>query len=150
MGVNNRRSKGISPLIAAVLLIAFTMAIAGIMATWATTFSKERLETARIGAECIDALDISSLSFSNGTITAKIRNRGEINLTGLTANVEYSDASKSKLHQNLRLANYNFSDPLAPGATDFFIYNSNDQTKPQKLEVIAGNCGDFPVSLLFR
>jgi len=55
--------KGISPLIAAVLLIAFTMAIAGIMAIWATTFSQQRLQTA---SEC-PALTVQDLSFVKGT-----------------------------------------------------------------------------------
>lgn len=36
--------KGVTPLIAAVLLIAFTIAIAGIMAIWATTFTKNNLQ----------------------------------------------------------------------------------------------------------
>lgn len=35
--------KGISPLIATVLLIAFTMAIAGMMATWATSFVSTKM-----------------------------------------------------------------------------------------------------------
>ena len=33
--------KGISPLIAAVLLIAFTMAVAGILTAWVTTFTQD-------------------------------------------------------------------------------------------------------------
>ncbi|MFB6294922.1 MAG: CARDB domain-containing protein [Candidatus Nanohaloarchaea archaeon] len=36
------RRPGISPLIAAVLLIAFTMAVGAIITTWATTFTQER------------------------------------------------------------------------------------------------------------
>jgi len=40
--VRKRRKKAISPLIAAVLLIAFTMAVAAILASWITGFSKSQ------------------------------------------------------------------------------------------------------------
>ena len=62
--------KGISPLIAAVLLIAFTMVIAGLMATWATNLVKT--ETSEL--ECIGALSIDPPTFSGSTVTVKIRN----------------------------------------------------------------------------
>ena len=40
-----QNKKGVSPLIATVLLIAVTMAIAGVMATWATTFTAGKAST---------------------------------------------------------------------------------------------------------
>lgn len=63
--------KGISPLIAAVLLIAFTMTIAAILATWAQTFGEERLgeasERAETAIECPRInLDIESANFTDG------------------------------------------------------------------------------------
>ncbi len=52
----SRMKKGISPLIAAVLLIAFTMTIAAILATWAQTFGEEQLgeagEEGRMAIDC--------------------------------------------------------------------------------------------------
>jgi len=51
-------NKGLSPIIAAVILIAATMSIAGILAFWTTGFVKTQLtETAGItgGAECLGA-----------------------------------------------------------------------------------------------
>lgn len=140
--------KGISPLIAAVLLIAFTMAIAGIMATWATSFSRERLVTAEEAAECVGAIDISSLSYSNGTISIKIRNIGELtNLTGLKATVEYSDKTKNKEYI---LENYNVTDPLPPASTTWFTINTGVYAKPESIEVLATNCPKNPASLKFR
>ena len=46
----HRRStrKAVSPLIAAVLLIAFTMAIAAILTAWVTTFTKDKKEQSEI------------------------------------------------------------------------------------------------------
>ena len=107
--------KGVSPLIAAVLLIAVTMAIAGVMATWATTFTAGKVDEANIGADCIGAIDISSLTFSNTTVSIKIRNVAErINLTNIRASVEYGDATKNK---EILISDYNATDPLAPGST---------------------------------
>jgi flagellin-like protein len=140
--------KGISPLIASVLLIAFTMAIAGIMATWATTFSTERLATASGSAECIGILDISSLSYNNGTVSVKIKNIGElINLTGLRATLEYSDSSKNKEYI---LKDYNVTDPLQPASTTWFTVNTGVYLKPLKIEVISLNCPKHSASLNFR
>jgi flagellin-like protein len=146
---SHSNAKGISPLIAAVLLIAFTMAIAGIMATWATTFSRERLVGASEEAECIGALDISTLAFSNGTISVKIRNLSDkINLTSIKATIEYSDVVRNKA--DIAISDYNATDPLAPGGTTFFIFNTGDPTKPRTLEVIAGNCQKQSSILTFR
>lgn len=140
--------KGVSPLIAAVLLIAVTMAIAGVMATWATTFTAGKVDEANVGADCIGAIDISSLTFNNGTVSVKIRNVAErINLTIIRASVEYGDASKNK---EILISNYNATDPLSPGTTTWLIYNTGSNTKPQKLEVLASNCLKYPATLFFR
>ncbi len=138
--------KGISPLIAAVLLIGFTMAIAGLMATWATQFSEGSLETAGSEASCIGALDLSSLSFNDGTVLVKISNKhSKLNLTGLTASLEYSNPVKSKLHENILLEDYNVSDPLTPARSSWFIYDTGDNsTAPVKITVVASNCPKYP------
>ena len=39
------KSKGISPLVAVIMLIAFTMIVAGILAGWATRFASEQRAT---------------------------------------------------------------------------------------------------------
>ncbi len=141
-------AKGVSPLIAAVLLIAVTMAIAGVMATWATTFTAGKVDEANIGADCIGALDISSLTFNNQTVAVKIRNVAErINLTNIKASIEYGDVSKNK---EVSIKIYNATDPLAPGSTTWFIYDTGSTTKPQKIEVFASNCLKYPATLFFR
>jgi flagellin-like protein len=140
--------KGISPLIAAVLLIAITMALAGVMASWATQFSVSRLTKTDQETNCIGALDLSSLKFDNGTVTLKIRNIGDINLTNMKANLEYGDATKNKL--DIKLKDYNVTDPLNPASTTFFIYSTGTTDKPDKIEVYSENCKSYPVPLLFK
>ena len=90
--------KGISPLIAAVLLIAFTMTIAAILATWAQTFGEEQLgEAGERGTEAIECpqlnVDIESASWDDtGGLDALIRNRMRVNVTNIRFEV-YSDGS---------------------------------------------------------
>ena len=140
--------KGVSPLIAAVLLIAITMTIAGVMATWATTFTAGKVQEATAGADCIGAIDISSLGFSNTTISVKIRNLGEReNLTNIKASVEYGDPTKNK---EINIRDYNASDPLAPGSSTWLIYDTGYAAKPKRLEVTTTTCIKYPAVLLFR
>ncbi|MDI6721713.1 MAG: hypothetical protein QMD85_04945 [Candidatus Aenigmarchaeota archaeon] len=139
--------KGISPLIAAVLLIAFTMAIAGIMATWATQFSTQKIEQSSAEAECIGVLDIGSLSFSNTTISVRVKNLGDrMNLTDIKAVIEYTDAAKNKQYN---IKDYNATDPLAPAGVTFFIVNTGEATKPYKIQVFSVNCKKNPGELRF-
>lgn len=48
--------KGISPLIAAVLLIAFTMAVAAILTTWISNFTTDQKEKTQVFEEKIDCV----------------------------------------------------------------------------------------------
>ncbi len=149
--------KGISPLIAAVLLIAFTMAIGGIMASWATSFSAQKLKTSDEKADCIGALDISSLKFENGNVSLKVKNLAtNLNITDLKASLEYNDPVKSKAHNDIVMytaangVTGAIAKNMGPGSSDIFIYNANDATKPLKIQVVASNCLDNAVSLSFR
>ncbi|MFP4116172.1 MAG: archaellin/type IV pilin N-terminal domain-containing protein [Candidatus Aenigmatarchaeota archaeon] len=98
MSKNLRARKGISPLIAAVLLIAFTMTIAAILATWAQSFGEERLEEAgERGAGAVECpnlrLDIESAYFEDGNITnAIVWNRAQDTIGPLQFMV-YSDGT---------------------------------------------------------
>lgn len=140
--------KGISPLIAAVLLIAFTMTIAGILATWATTFSKERLATSTIEGQCLGAIDLTSLSFQNSVVSARIRNVAQsVNLTGLKASIEYANALKNKEYV---LKNYGVPDPLDPSSTAFITINTTESAKPLSIDVVSANCPRNSAILYFR
>lgn len=68
---SRKRPLGISPLVAAVLLIAVTMTIAGILAYWATSFVRTSLpETNQTEAECrFAAFSVYSCTYNNSTKT---------------------------------------------------------------------------------
>ena len=139
--------KGISPLIAAVLLVAFTMAIAGIMAAWATTFAQGQLTQS---SSCALALRITDLKFVNGNVTLRIVNENtNSNLTGIKFSLVYADGSKDINNALLKSYNPN-ADPLQPGDRQTIIINTTDNvTEPVKIVVIAGNCPKAPADQRF-
>ncbi len=140
---NSEKMKGISPLIAAVLLIAFTMAIAGIMATWATSFSQQRLGP----TQCALALSIDDLKFDNGVVTVAVRNNNNrINLTDIIGSLFYTDITRNK---DYLLKDYNASDPLGPMSGTAAVIDTGDITMPERIRVVAGNCPDVPASGYF-
>ncbi len=83
--------KGVSPLIAAVLLIAFTMAVAAILTAWVTTFTQE--QTAQVGNQSeqviscsggvIDILDTNHDS-ENDELYITIANVGNVDFSNVT------------------------------------------------------------------
>lgn len=79
---NFMKRKGVSPLIAAVLLIAFTMAIAAILTAWITQFTTEQKEKSEVFEEKIACAYANikadrDLTIFNGThITSFIENTG--------------------------------------------------------------------------
>ncbi len=140
-------TKGISPLIAAVLLVAFTMSIAGLMAAWATSFTQSRLAS----LDCATAIDITALSFSNENITIRVRNTDtSFTLQNLTMSVIYSDVALNR--ESIFIANTNFTDDglvrvevaakdsLAPGDATSAKINTFSTMTPKSVEVISVNC----------
>ena len=136
--------KGISPLIAAVLLIAFTMAVAGILATWATQFVKTESEAAVEEQKCVGSLALDVPQFSNGNVSVTLSNlNGELNLSGLKAFLKYNDVSKNK--------QYPLNATLGPTEKKTVTF-STDQlgTKPEQIEVVSKQCPKYPVRMNFR
>lgn len=134
--------KGVSPLIAAILLIAFTLAVAGILGSWTTRFSQQGLVKSEEKDSCVGALGLKSPSFSGTLLTVQVINqKTNFNLSGMVANIIYANATKTKAHSNVMMKDLNFMDPMPPGYSDWLVYNTNDTTKPLRVEVSAANCG---------
>ncbi len=92
-------SLGISPLVAAVLLIAVTMTIAGLMAYWATSYVKTSLpETNQTEIDCRFAdFSIYSCVFYNSTnaVNLILENHQNIELNTLQAYLMFPNSSVS-------------------------------------------------------
>ncbi|MBI4176811.1 MAG: hypothetical protein HY516_00425 [Candidatus Aenigmarchaeota archaeon] len=82
--------KGVSPLVASVLLISFTMAIAAILATWATQYMTQQtstLTTKGNEANCVYArmnLDTYTYDKAGNQLILIINNDGRIGLQNFT------------------------------------------------------------------
>jgi flagellin-like protein len=91
--------KGISPLVAAVLLIAVTMTIAGLLAYWAASFVRTSLpETNETSAQCQFAdFNIYSCTYFNSTNTLSLilENNKDIELLSLKAFLIFPNATVS-------------------------------------------------------
>ena len=85
--------KGISPLVASVLLIAITMSIAGILAFWVSSYTTQTLPTVnRTAEECrYSNFEIYScnLNISSSTITLTLHNIGQYEIINLTSYVVF-------------------------------------------------------------
>lgn len=97
--------KGISPLIATVLLIAFTVAVAGIVNLWLTSFTRTSSETVSSQAttELIcsyGGLSLGGLKYSSstGNMSGDIENTGTIALGNITLQIIYTNATTNKIH----------------------------------------------------
>ena len=90
-----KSSKAVSPLVAAVLLIAITMTIAGMLAYWAQGFVRQQTDT-----------------FSNQTIISKCQ----------FANFEIYSCSYNTSAQEVRLILHNFETVELRNLTAFIVY----------------------------
>jgi len=133
--MSNFGVKGISPLIATVLLIAFTMAIAGIMATWATSFVQAKItETENqtsvtcAGMLSIDARIIDGKGYAVVTVETTTQT-----LSSFRGYLFYSDPSKNEA------LSLNQSINLSSGEIHTFNF-TNSSANPLYISITAGNC----------
>lgn len=93
--------KGISPIVAAVLLIAITMTIAGVLAYWSSTFVSTSLPTENsTSAQCrVAQFEFLNCKYNSTaqTIIFSVNNVRSVDLGNLTAYIEYSNGTVSNV-----------------------------------------------------
>ena len=103
--MNINMNKGISPLVATVLLIAFVVAVAGIIATWATGFTKD--QTTLVQDQSTNqitcgygkiALDDVKFASDSTTLSGIIENNGQIALGNMRVSVIYQNATSQTIN----------------------------------------------------
>jgi flagellin-like protein len=90
--------KGVSPLVATILLIAITVAIGGIVSNWIFSFTSTSAQTVRQQTEieliCSQGgISLSDVCYSNNYISGYITNTGRIPLGSLVLTILYKNAS---------------------------------------------------------
>ncbi len=120
--------KGISPLIASVLLIAVTLAVAGIYSGWLSSFTKKTSTTveqrSNVRVTCsYGGIALNSLQYnttaSNGNITGTIENTDIIDLGDIDIEIFFTNATRY-------LADLN--NTLKPGEKTTFNFRINTTT----------------------
>lgn len=128
-------SKGLSMIIAAVLLIAVTMSIAGILIYWSTSFVQKKLsetgdnstyETLCLGAE----FKLHSASFNNGTLFLRIDNQRTIDLTLENLYLFYPDNKMETVPLNALLKGNEIKQFTLSNITDGFTNGKIKTTCP--------------------
>ena len=84
-----RKSKGISPLVAVIMLIAFTMIVAGILAGWATRFATEQRSTLEKCVRANIVIKRATYSSATGNLSIMLYNAGTVPLRNFQAQVTY-------------------------------------------------------------
>jgi len=97
------KMKGISPLVATVLLIAFVVSIAGILSIWLNSLTVST--TQLVGTEASIAITCSyggirllDLRYSNNFLTGGIENTGSITLGNLTLQIIYLNLTTERFN----------------------------------------------------
>ncbi len=157
--VINMKMKGISPLIATVLLIAFTMAVAAILTSWATSFTKT--ETTLVGGR-----GETQIKCTYGDIAAKksdvvfnfTSNPAGVNVTTYNRgsedlyNFSFFIITDKNVYPFTVTTNFSKTSPLSSGITTLLISaNSSGGAPPggekfEKLRIIALCQTDFRIS----
>jgi flagellin-like protein len=93
--------KGISPLVATVLIIAVTVGAVGIVSVWVTGFFRESSETvgsqSKTQIDCsAGAIGLTSLRFASNYLSGNFENKGLIVLGNISMNIIFQNASSEK------------------------------------------------------
>lgn len=137
-------TKGVSPLIATVLLIAFTLSIAGLLGSWLSSMTKTQTEN--IGKSTVDVinctnaiLDIFQIACINSTLRVTISNIG--------SNTMFGFSTFAQIDSNQYINNTggpNSTSPLMPGEQTVLVYGCqsicSNGTTISRVRVTPSNC----------
>ena len=106
--MNSIHHKGISPLIAAVLLIAFTMTVSGLVGPWMTEVIAETQQTTSDDTTQLMEASKARISVaqtryddSSGNLTVSIQNKGSAELENFTATVQGTEIVQKQINHKL-------------------------------------------------
>lgn len=100
---NRNKKKGISPLISVILLIAFTMVVAGILAAWATQFVRVRQSEF---VKCSDAgvlIQSSYYDSDDSRLYTNVFNNGKVDMEGFSLIVTLENGSVISSSSNVTI-----------------------------------------------
>jgi len=133
--------KGVSPLIATVLLVGFTIALAALVMTWGQSlFQKTVEQTSELASsqmKCVQevGIDITKATITNGIIEATVDNTNTETVTSFISRIFYSDDTIDVLTQDkFDMLNKDFS--LQPYGRSKAKINYTETKNPTKIELL--------------
>lgn len=95
--------KAISPLIAVIMLIAFTMIVAGILAGWATQFVTQSRENLQFCSRAQILMQRAYYDNTTGNLTISLYNTGDVTLQGFTVLLTYDKETTSEKFEDVQI-----------------------------------------------
>ena len=143
--------KGISPFIAAILLIAFVVAVGAVVSPWFTSFTKSKTSAVESKSEGKVDCIFSSLDFSSSGIEYNLTTTTDwVNITldntGSTSLYDFEISltvdNEVKIYSPTTDTQKNSTNPLRPGERTILVTNITDDLSGtlQKIRVMAKNC----------
>ena len=126
-----RKKKGISPLVAVIMLIAFTMIVAGILAGWATRFATEQRSMLE---KCVRSnIVIKKVVYADPNLNMMLYNAGTVPLKGFSVIVTYDEDGPSMPSA------WRINSTLNANSFETFIHNLTN-TSVDYIEVRSEEC----------
>jgi len=93
--------KGLSPLIATLLLIAFTVGVGSLISVWITGFTQTQTKTVSDQASTdiicsYGGISLSNIQYCSNRVSGKITNTGSITLGSLSLQILFTNSSNQK------------------------------------------------------
>lgn len=92
--------KGISPLIAVIMLIAFVLVVSGIFYSWVSQFTYSHREEFQMCSKAKISLQNAYYNEDTGNITVTIYNSGDVPLNGFTVITTLGADKKPEVNRN--------------------------------------------------
>ncbi|UCC91960.1 MAG: hypothetical protein JSV39_01705 [Candidatus Aenigmatarchaeota archaeon] len=92
--------KGISPLIAVIMLIAFVLVVSGIFYSWVSQFTYSHREEFQMCSKARITLQNAYYTNNTGNITVTIYNGGDVPLNGFTVITTLKGDEKPEVNRN--------------------------------------------------
>jgi hypothetical protein len=96
------KTKGVSPFLATILIVAFTVAVGGILGSWLINFSGT--QASNVGQQggltitCTNGgISLSDLKYHCPKLSGKVKNTGKIDLGNITLQIIYTNTSGEKI-----------------------------------------------------
>jgi len=85
--------KGISPLIAVIMLVAFVLIVSGIVISWGISFTQSKRSEVQLCSRAQILLDMAYYNQNTGNINLVVQNTGKVPLSGFTVLLSYANGT---------------------------------------------------------